>query len=518
MSSAFEQNPDLRTGLMAMDASQPERVKAKQYYDGTATEIFSTDILRRVLGRNQMEFVFSYSRQVVTSRLSRMKIQSITSSDEGANEALSQICKYNRIDREIHAALEGALVYGEAYLSVWPDEDGNIDIFYNSPETVRAFYDPENPRKKLYVIKRWNEENHTRVNLYYRDRVEKYITSGDQTSANAGANFVPFIDAEDGSWPIPNETGRIPVFHITTTGRDYGRPEHHDSYGPQNALNKLLAVQISGIDYLSFPQRYILQDPSATDGVPDFEHDFGDTAVYDDDDDFATSRLKSGPGGIWNLKGIKEVGQFEAADPRLFTEPFKEYVDALATVTNTPLHLFQIGSLPSGQALRAAEAPLNKRVEELEGVLGDDISDALMFALELLGYANPEVEIQWAPPATYDDKDLWDTVAAKHDVGVPTRDALIEAGYTPEQVEKWFPSDTENGDLAMAPHNLELLGTAMQRIATAVSLGLISADEGRKMLPKALIGDDPAPQDPNLTKAIDAAKAQAMKPQPILGE
>lgn len=510
-------NADLETGLKQMASTMPDYQKADQYFKGTATEIFSTDILRRVLGRNQMDFVFNYARTVVLSRLNRMELKSITTPNEDANKALQEVWEDNLLDQELIDAFEGALTFGDAYIAVWPCEDGEgVDVFYNTAETCRVFYDAENPRKKLFAIKRWKEGDYLRVNVYYDDRIEKYVSVGDTTGTLVSSSFEKYIDADDGSWPLPNPFGQIPIFHLRTR-RGYGRPEHHEAYAPQNAINKLLAVQISGLDYNSYPQRYFLQDPAANDGVGDFEHDFGDTAIFDDDDDFATSNLKSSPGGIWSLKGIKAVGEFTTALPATFIEPFNMYVTAIATTTGTPLHLFELGSLPSGAALRAAEAPLNKRVEALERMFAAPLKEMSAFILELLGYDVP-VEISWGPPATYDDLDLWNTAQAKHDVGVPIDQTLMEAGYTAEQVHKWYPT-TEDAALTMSPRKLEYLGTAMQRIATAVSLGLVSAEEGRKLLPPELIAGDPVPTIA-LDKAIAAAQAvqaTAQKPQPILG-
>lgn len=502
LAERIPQMSDLTHALKAIDGAHNGYEKAEQYWKGNATEIFSTDILRRVLGRNQMEFVFNYARTVITSRTSRMHIHSLTALDQGANVALDDVWEDNNLEQELHDAMEGALVYGDAYLAVWPNEDDGVDVFYNSPQTCRMFYDVENPRKKTYAIKRWKEGEHLRVNLYYPDRIEKYISKGDQTTGTLDSSFDKYIDAEDGeTWPLPNETGEIPIFHLRT-GRGYGRPEHHDAFGPQNAINKLLAVQISSIDYASFPQRYFLQDPKANDGVADFEHDFGDTAVFDDDDDFATSNLKSGPGSVWSLKGVSSVGQFNVAAPDTFTKPFDSYVNSLATVTQTPLHLFQLGSLPSGESLRAAEAPLNKRVETLERLFGSTITEMASFVLELLGYANQKVDLTWAPAATYDDKTLWETVAAKHDAGVPLDVALQEAGYTTEQTQAFFP---DGDNLHLSPKNLMLLTTAMQHLGAAISMGVLTEEEARNLLPRELVpgGTSPSPTtiDANLAKA-----------------
>ncbi len=468
---------DLTSGLSALNDSLPVYEEAKTYYDGLSNEKFQSSALAKQLGTRNNEFHFNYSRLVITSRLDRMEIASVITEDGSADELLNDIWNRNQLDLELADALEASLVFGDAYLIAGDSEEG-IDIFYNDPLTTRAFYDVENPRKMAYAIKRWLVGEKLRVNLYYSDRVEKYISKGKPTSSMKDGDFEAFYDEDSDAWPIINESGRIPVFHLRT-GRMYGTPEHKAAYGPQNSINKLLNTQISSIDFSSAPQRYFLQDPEANSGVNPIA-DFGGTVDADDED--VTSNLKAGPGGIWNLSGIKEVGQFEVADPNTFVLPFKTFIESMGTITKTPLHAFNVGALPSGESLRAAEAPLNKRIASLEGLFGGVIADLHEFALSLSG-VDAKVIVKWAPVASYDSKELWETVELKTTAGVPLRQALIESGYTDEQVEAWYPE----GEVKFTPAQLDSLATAMQKIGSAVTLGLLTAEEARALLPQEIL-------------------------------
>lgn len=485
---------DLTSGLIALNEALPAYEEAKTYYDGLSDEKFQSAALAKQLGSNSNTFSFNYSRLVVSSRLDRMEIASIVTEDGSADELLNDIYNRNQLDLEIQDALEASLVFGDAYLIAGDSEDG-VDIFYNDPLTTRAFYDVENPRKMAYAIKRWLVGEKLRVNLYYSDRVEKYISKGKPTSSMKDGDFEAFYDEDSDAWPIVNETGRIPVFHLRT-GRMYGTPEHKQAYGPQNSINKLLNTQISSIDFASAPQRYFLEDPAANDGVDPIA-DFGG-GVVDDDDVEVTSNLKAGAGGVWSLKGIKEVGQFEVADPNTFVLPFKTFIESMGTVTKTPLHAFNVGSLPSGESLRAAEAPLNKRVASLETLFGGVIADLHEFALELSGI-DAKVLVKWAPVASYDDADIWGVVSAKVDAGVPLRVALMEAGYTDEQVEEWYPEGVQT----FTPSQLDTLGTAIQKIAAGVTLGLLTAEEARALLPQDILFEQPVADPATVLDAIE---------------
>jgi hypothetical protein len=464
---------DLISGLHALNEARPAYEEAKVYYDGLSNEKFLSSALAKQLGSKSNSFHFNYSRLVVTSRLDRMKVSAIVTEDGSADNILGDIWNDNQLDLELQDALEAALVYGDSYLIAGITED-SVDVFYNDPLSTRVFYDAENPRVKRYAIKSWSDGDRTRVNLYYPTHTEKWISKGKLSATPKDGDFEAYVE-EDGIWPIANETGKLPVFHLRT-GRMYGTPEHSQSYGPQNSINKLLNTQISSIDFSTAPQRYFLEDPAANDGVNPAA-DFGGTV---DEDDFEpTSNLKAGPGGVWSLKGIREVGQFDVVDPNSFVIPFKNFIEAMGTITKTPLHAFNVGALPSGESLRAAEAPLNKRVASLETLFGGVIADLHEFALSTSGRES-KVLVKWEPIATYDDADMWATVDAKTSAGVPLRVALTEAGFTDEQVEAWYPEGTS----ARSAKEIAVLADAIQKLGAATTIGVLSRDEARALLPE----------------------------------
>lgn len=488
----------LINGLNALDHAIPAYREAESFYNGNETETFTSTALKKALGSESSEFVMNYSRLVVTSRLDRMEVSAVVSEDGSADDLLGELWSSNSMDAEVQDAIESALVYGDSYLIADVGEN-SVDIFYNDPLSTRVFYSVENPKNKEYAIKRWLQDEKLRVNLYFPDRIEKYISKGKPSTSMKEGDFEAFYDEDSDAWPIVNETGQIPVFHLRT-GRQYGQPEHKQSYGPQRAITKLISTQISSIDFATAPQRYFLEDPAANDGVNPID-DFGGRpgVAPDTDDDDAVSNLKAGPGGVWSLKGIKEVGQFDAPNPDSFVVPFKTFVEAMSTVTKTPTHTFNVGALPSGESLRAAEAPLNKRVLSLETMLGSALADVHQFALSALG-VEAKVLVQWAAPASYDDKDVWEVVNTKTAAGVPLRQALMEAGYTDEQVTEWYPEgDTQ-------PRTVEQLvkfGDALQKISAAVTLGLITKEEARAALPQDILTQLPTVDPESVIEAIN---------------
>ena len=484
----------LTHALASLDAARPTYTEAEAFYVGNATETFSNPQLQHALGSSSPDFAFNYARLVIQSRLSRMEVSSVTTQDGSADDLLATIWVENQLDQELQDAFEASLVFGDAYLIAESTED-SFDVFYNSPYDTRVFYSPENPRVKSYAVKRWlNDDGKLRVNLYFSDRTERWVSKSKATATYQDGDFEPYVeDAE--VWPAPNETGEIPVFHLRT-GRMYGTPEHAQAYGPQRAITKLLGSQMDSIDYQTGPQRYMIQDAKASNTASTVANSaFGDV----DEDDLEPAGLTSSPNGIWNLKGVSSVGQFDPANPEVFVTPFKTFIEATATVTGTPMHAFNVGSLPSGESLRAAEAPLNKRVEQLERLFGGVIADLHEYALSTFGIES-DVIVTWSPAATYDDSDVWATVKAKTDAGVPMRVALMEAGYTDAQVTEWYPdSDVTHRSI----EDLARLGEALQKLSAAVTLGVITKEEARSALPQDILTQLPTVDPESVIEAVN---------------
>lgn len=479
------------SGLAALDYARPDYETAWSFYEGQAAESFTSPLLQRALGSTSPCFSFNYARLVVTARLSRMEVSSILSQDGSADDALAQLWSDNALDQELQDAFEASLVFGDAYLIGSSNED-SFDIFYNSPLDTRVFYSTENPRLKTYAIKRWEEGGKLRVNLYYADRTERWISKGKIQHTYVEGDFVEY-QVEGEAWPLVNETGDVPVFHLRT-GRMYGTPEHRQAYGPQRAITKLLESQMESIDYQSGPQRYILQDPAANSSINP-QADFGDTV---DDDDQPS--LQSGAHGLWNLKGVKSVGQFDPADPSIFVTPFKTFIEAIGTTTSTPVHTFNVGALPSGESLRAAEAPLNKRIESIETLFGGVIRELHEYALYTMGYTGAKVMVSWAPTATYNSEDIWTTAKLKNEAGVPMRVALLEAGYTQTQVDEFYPEGTAEPRMVS---QLVSISDALMKLSAAVTNGLISKEEARMLLPQDFLSELPVLDGDSVIEALN---------------
>ena len=411
---------DIKIALEQILTKRDSYKQAEAYYEGVNAEVFANQRWFKLFRYEGSDFRFNFSKTVVDSVLNRLEIKQILAGDVQAEQYIDQIWEQTDLKLDINEIHRNALIYGDSYAIVWPDMDGTLSIDYNSPLNTCVVYNQENPRQKDFAAKLWQVNDGTtkmiKMNLYYPDRIEKYMSYGELETMSVSMNMTPME-------VIPNPWGECPVFHFRTH-KPFGRPEHADAFGPQDAINKLISTHMLTVDYQGAPQRYALSSGGNASEMEDFADD--DTAREN------LGSLQNGPGELWYLQGVSSVGQFPAADPGTFTAPVIEYVNAMASITNTPTHYFMRGaSLPSGQALRVAEAPLFKKVVNRQMAFGSTWRDLFKFMFRVEGLPN-DVEIKWENAESIDSLDNWDIAVRKKSVGVNLRQILVEAGYDPE--------------------------------------------------------------------------------------
>ena len=480
---------DLLRGLAEIDESHARYETAHAYYTGCVDEVWANSHMARILRRSGERYRVNFAKTVVNVVADRLEIAAVTvPGDETATKALQErVWDANDMLLETPEAIRLACVYGDYYMLVWPsDVDGDVDIWFNAPTTTRVIYEVENPRRKAYAIKRWQADKRVRVNLYYADRIEKWVTAVDGQDGSADTHWTEYL--EDGqAWPLPNPYGEVPVFHLRTGGQ-YGTPEHFDAYGPQNALTKIVATMVNTTDNAGFPVRYFLTEPGAM-----LDGDANMRPRWDDEADATEANrdlvnLAAGSGNILTLAGMRAAGQFDPADPKHFLDPSDWMVRALAQVTGTPMHYFDpSGDVPSGESLRTADAPLVKKVRYRQQRFGATYAEALAFALKILGFGERKVDVRWTPATATDDLDSWTTAKAKIDAGVPVRQTLLEQGYTAEQVDGWITATGEE-NLAQRVALYASLARGTKDMGAAVSLNAITSETANAAA-NALLGE-----------------------------
>jgi hypothetical protein len=500
---------ELREAYFELVQSRPAYERAAAMYEGTIEEVYSSHKVKLLLakfGLNAIES-FNFAHIPVDAVANKLRLNSVTADDQGneegdikvnkeVNSVIEDLFDYNEFQEELPLLFRNVGKYGDYYMMVWPvigneDDDpsisrafdknllinavddtvtgqvnqegdpvvednhvevpaGNravvaVDMMMLDPLTTRVFYDPENPRRKMFAIRSWQEGDKqdmiVRVNLYYPDRIERWYHKGKPSNRkHSKEKWTPY-DADGKEAVLSNPFGEVPFFHFRTE-RTYGRPDHINAYGPQLAINKLVVSHLATVDYQSFPQRYALTDPKADEsGFQGADSDpfSPEDGLGDPEADDNEGQLEADPGAVWLLQGIKNVGQFQPSDPDAYLKPFDRYVKALAQATDTPFHYFdRTGERPpSGENIRQVNEVLLSKAEARQTSYGSELRKSVTFALNMLGHDVERVNVEWDPLENVTSLVEWQAIQAKQDAGVPRDVTLVEAGYRANLVQEW---------------------------------------------------------------------------------
>lgn len=398
--------------------------KYQAYYNGDHELRFpprTKSILSTIYG-----LAINYCSPIVDTLTAKLKIDGILCHEnENIRKWLQNIWNQNDMDALTIRAHRNAAITGDSYLIVWPDQNNQIRIHFNPSCYIYPFYDEENEERLKYVIKKWifhDESGNAmvRLNKYYPDRIEKYISSLNWLDSTWQKYQAP----GDPGWPIPNPFGMIPVIHLKNkiTDEAFGISELKDAIPIQDAINKLEVDLLKVADFHGFPQTYIT-------GIE------GETI---------SSPLESGPGEVWIFNSRANVGALAPADLANLLNAIDNHIEKLCEVTATPRSALGLtgGGMPSGEALERSHAALNNKALERQITFGnayEDLNRLLVKMGSTLGQiesADVKTEIQWKPVSPRDKTELTNEVVNKLQLRIISRrQARREFGYTQEEIE-----------------------------------------------------------------------------------
>lgn len=461
---------DLVTGWKEIDAAEEAYCEAEDQYSGDASEKFASAEVEAAIAKTGEAYKMPLIAQAVDVLATRCKIRRVSSpQQQDITEWIEQVEEANTLDVYYKELIKEALKLGDYYLMIWdlwaegetPEppsteaetelEQVGIEFTIHSPKRVRLFYDPENERRKAYALKRWPYKTandpfeYVRVDLYYPDHIEHWITKRDAPK-DRPEGWELFADDD------VNPHGAIPFFHYRTELL-YGKSVMKNGYGAQNAFTKMTITQLTTSEAQAFGERVALTDPDAVldenmDG-PDFREDDDANATAADgplrNQGSQRSNLRGGAGTWKIMNGIKSVEQMPQADPKVFTEPAQDYLNALAILTQTPLSSLLPRVQPeSGDAKRIAETPLIERAKDLQTIFTATIKESWRFALKIAGKSQRvPLHVSWTPAYAATSVHDWQGVQLQLLCGVPQDVALVEAGYELEQVQGWMDKQAE---------------------------------------------------------------------------
>ena len=422
--------------LRALDVEQQNRYVAyREYYDGDHDTQLTKRQRRYLQLKIGEEFNCNLCGIVVDALAERLSITGFQAPDE-ETDLLADWWRVNRMDGLQGIVHLATVRDGDSYLIVDWDEETQAPRFtaeaaYDGTEGVQAIYSDGRRGLPEKAFKYWRIEQGDdagamrRLNIYYPDRVEKYMSH----ETHFDGDFVPYED-EDGEWMYwwttdgtqGGEPLGLPVIHFRNIdqGYNYGQSELRNVVPLQNALNKAIIDLVAAADTTGFRIYWMMgDDPSG---------------------------LDIGPGSwIYSTKSDVDrasVGYFPGEDLASLIALKDAFAMDVARVTRTPISYFQLTKQrPSAETLQQEEVGLVARAKNRQISFGNAWENAIMLARRLhnaFGGGGLDekaiVESQWKDPETRNEKAHLETLKIKGDLGIPAEQLWSEMGYDATQI------------------------------------------------------------------------------------
>jgi hypothetical protein len=425
-----------------------------QYLAGNHPLAFATGRFRTAFGRTFKEFSYNRCATVVDAHADRLQISGWDCGDETLGKTVAGIWAANNMDYQEGQVEREQFAMGDAYVIVEADPDTpDIWIWPQEADAVRVRYSQERPGRITMAAKRWTDDgNRPRLTLYFEDRMEKYARPARSAALTQTESGTPGGDwsvmgdwapVEDDSepWPLPLKvTDTVPVFHFANNapiGR-YGQSELSDVIPLQNALNKQILDMLVASEIGAFRQRY---------GI-DLLTTITDQATGEEVTDPLLNKMQAGMLTFINFMsamdeegiGKGQIGEFSAADLVQYNTVVDSFDKRISKVSRVPTHYLEMtGEFPSGEALRLAETPFLKKMDDRVRAATPKWAEVARYAARLTGAEVPpgKIKPKWEPVAPLTQEEQLNAAVTKYrDLDYPQEEALVDMGTNPDHIKR----------------------------------------------------------------------------------
>jgi hypothetical protein len=400
-----------------------------RYFEGDHPLAFSTAKFREAFGVLLQGMSDNWSRIVVKSSTQRMKVTGFRFGEEKkADRDAWRIWQANGLDLESKMAQREAVKLGESYWLVDPTvevADGIPQITSEHPREMIVACDKANRRRRLAALKRWvDDDEFAYANLYLPSGVYKWRS---QEKARRGAGGRTQWVRRDGSAFLPNPLGVVPVVPLRNDPEMIGGGQSAIAPGIplQNAINKECNDMLVASEYAAYRQRVM-------------------TGVEQPKDPITGIPLKIEM-GVTRLLTVEapdaKVYDLAASELKNYVQAIDMFVQHLAAQTQTPPH-YLMGQIvnASGDALTAAEAGLNSRIDDEKESLAEGHEDMMRLAFRAMGddarATEFNAETLWADSERRSFAQVVDGAGKLHEMGVPDEIVWEELGWSPQKIAR----------------------------------------------------------------------------------
>lgn len=451
-----KQLEDIRWALDTLRKRTEVAARYRGYYDGDGQPSMMDEERRReVFGHLFHAFRLNLCTPVVDALADRLQISGFSEERAGVGESAGDqageesantpgsapaessarsgdredpadvVWRRNRMHAQAGRVHQESIACGDSYVIVWPDGDGRATLYVQSAHDACVRYSKDLPGEIIMAAKRWTlPDGSRRLNLYYRDRLEKYMAPGNESKDEPKADSYQMHADEAEVWPLPNEWDRVPVFHFANNAPlgDFGASELREAVSVQDMVNKSVLDVLVGSEFQAFRQRYAIGLEVPIDPV---------TGAPKKD------ALRAGAERLLLFAGEDvKVGEFGAMDLTQVIELWRQGAVAMAQVTGTPVHHFVMATgLVSGESQKTAEGRLDTKVKDRTRDFGEAWARVMALAVLIDTGRDISYGTNWADTKPRNEKEAWEVAEIKKSLGVSERQLLSELGYTPEQIE-----------------------------------------------------------------------------------
>lgn len=410
-----------RTGRLSID-------DLDAYYRGRPTRIpwlpeQARDDFYRLLDLTKS----NYMGLVVDATAERLAVEGFRIGDDVEGDADSwDIWQGSNFDNDSDQAILEALITGQSYVLVAPNEGGRPLLYAEHPSQAIVEYVPGSGRRETAAgLKVWADDWTGRwmATLYLPDLIYKFESATTNTSGTQGVEWRR-RQVRGELWPAANPLGEVPLVEVPNNPRllTGGVSEIADVAAVQDRICKTLADRLMTQDYGAFPQKW------AT-GYPDEDAHGRPNRI-----DVGRNRM------VTSDVAETKFGQWEAAPLDPYSAAKREDVKDIASRTRTPAQ-YLLGEMSNvnGETLKAAESGLVSKVRQRQRSYGEAFERVIGLARRAAGVGKPgeTIETIWRNPEFRTEGELVDALTKMSTLGVP-REALWERwGATPLEIERW---------------------------------------------------------------------------------
>lgn len=418
------------------DATRQDNYRAyREYYDGQHDTQLTERQRRYLQIKTGVEFNSNYAPIVVDALAERLTVTGFDAGQGDLPTLLWDWWQRERMDATQKVTHKSAVRDGDAYMIISWDNDNKRPIFthelaFAGDCGVKVHYSNERRGVVDFASRRWRVEQGLgagsvrRMNLYYPDRIEKYVSN----SESSEGNWQKYDDGS-GAWPNPwvNKRGEplgVPVVHFKNNdqGYDYGSSELAPMIPLQNALNKTIIDLLAAADTSAFRLLYMIgDDPSSLSISPG-------AWIY-------STRPPGGDSGA-------AIGVVPGEDLSPMIALKDAFVMEIARVTRTPMHYFQTsGQVAAEGTMKQEEVGLISRAEDRQVSFGNAWEDAMKMAIRLSnafgGTALDETQMLttlWVQAEIRNEQIEMQNLKVKSELGIPQEQVWREMGYNDDQI------------------------------------------------------------------------------------